>query len=150
MNNTTTMLALLFGALATSNALAQQAIDCPRLPLSADMHWESRVTGDTAFCRALLADGSEAFGLYISSEPGFRPRDPNRLEQGSLNGQAVLWYRSEIAAAPGIQAREATLELPDGRYMHAWLQADSNRAIATYLSVLSGLRFGTNPVASGQ
>lgn len=151
MNKTIQTLALLLAVSATGNALAQQAPDCPRLPAGTGMHWESRVGDDTAFCRALLADGSEAFGLYISSDPGFKARTPNRMEQGSLDGQPVFWYRTEIAAAsPGIQAREASVRIGDDRYVHAWFQADSRQQLVQRIGVMSRLRFDGRQVASGQ
>lgn len=150
MNMTTTIMTLLLGVLPAGHALAQQAPDCPPLPVSSGMHWESRVANGTAFCRALLADGSEAFGLYVSSEAGFTPRDPNRIEQGSLNGQAVLWYRTEIAATPGVDSREAAVRLGDDLYIHAWLQTSSREDLAARLRVLSRLRFNSMQLAGGQ
>lgn len=141
MNKTTTSLLLLIGTLASSNVLAQQAPSCPRLPSNANLHWNARIADGTAFCQALNEDGSEAFGLYISSEPGFTPRSPNRLEQGSLNNKPLFWYRSEIAGNPGVDAREAALELREDVWVHVWMQTTSQEELDQRLLVVSQLRF---------
>ncbi len=141
MNKTTSTVLLLTGMLASGNVLAQQQPACPRLPASANLHWDARIGDGTAFCQALQADGTEAFGLYISPEPGFKPSRRNQLEQGSLDNKPLFWYRSEIAGNPDIAAREAALELSDGVWVHVWMQTTSQEELAQRLLTVSQLRF---------
>lgn len=144
--------AALLLALAATPVRAQDAADaadaCPRLPADAGLHWEGRADGATLFCRAVDDAGNEAFGFYVSAEPGFEPSSRNGREQGVFDGRTVTWYKAEIAAAPGVLARETALPLADGRYVHVWLQTDSEEALTARLQLLSGLRLRpTAPVA---
>lgn len=142
MNKTTAL--LLAGLLSAGGANAQeaqQAAACPRLPADAGLTWEARSTADSDFCRALRSDGSEAFGLYISAAPNFEPNPRSGKESGRIDGRDVVWYRAEIATAPGVQARETLLQLADGRYAHIWLQADSTDALAADYQLVGALRF---------
>ncbi len=141
MNKTTRALLLLAGTLASGTALAQQAPACPQLPVSANLHWDARIGDGTAFCLALQADGTEAFGLYISSEPGFKPSRRNQLEQGSLDNKPLYWYRSEIAGNPDVAARETALELREGVWVHVWMQTTSQEELDQRLLAVSQLRF---------
>lgn len=134
--------ALIAVLLLAGNARAQQAATCPQLPTASGLSWEMRAIYGTVFCRAVAADGSEAFGLYISGGPNFTPTRGNRREQGNLGNQAVFWYRAEIAADPGIQARETSIQLADGRYVHAWLQAPSQQELQAGLQLIANLQFG--------
>ncbi len=141
MNKTTMALLLLICTLASGTVLAQQAPACPQLPANANLHWNARIADGTAFCQALQDDGTEAFGLYISSERGFKPRSPNQLEQGSLNNKPLFWYRSEIAGDPGVDARETALELRKDVWVHVWMQTTSKDELDQRLLVVSQLRF---------
>ena len=155
--NKTTVLPLMAGLLLAGSAQARQdptqeqaqpsqaqpATSCPQLPANAGLAWEARSTADSDFCRALRSDGSEAFGLYITAEPSFEPNSRNRQESGRIDGRDVVWYRAEIATDPGVQAREALLQLADGRYAHIWLQADSADALAADYQLVGNLRFRT-------
>lgn len=149
MNKTTALLlAGLLSAGAVQAQEAQPAASCPQLPADAGLAWEARSTADSDFCRALRSDGSEALGLYITAEPTFQPNSRNRQESGRIDGRDVVWYRAEIATAPGVQARETLLQLADGRYAHIWLQAASTDALAAELQLVGNLRF--RPGGSGE
>ena len=142
MNKTTAL--LLAGLLSAGGVQAQEAqptASCPQLPSNAGLTWEARSTADSDFCRALRSDGSEAFGLYITAQPSFQPNPRNGKESGRIDGRSVVWYRAEIATDPGVQAREALLQLADGRYAHIWLQADSPDALAADYQLVGNLRF---------
>lgn len=136
------------------SAQAQDSTACPRLPADAGLTWEHRGSGNSDFCRALRADGTEAFGLYIAAESPFEPNRRNREEQGTIDGQDIYWHRAELATRPDVQARETLIELADGRVAHIWLQADSTATLFSLFQVTSGLRFGADrldtQVASGQ
>ena len=138
-------LSLLAGLLCCPFAvLAQDAPPpghCPQLPAGTGLTWESRAMGDSDFCRALRNDGSEAFGLYISPEPNFKPRSRNREEASWIGSAGVTWYRAEIATNPGVQARETLLPLADGRQAHIWLQADSAAELTARYRVIGQLGF---------
>ena len=143
---------LLAGMGLASAATAQQSTSCPQLPGDAGLTWEYRSSGGTDLCRALRADGSEAFGLVISAKPTFEPQRPDRAERGQVDGRDVYWYRAELAAKPGVQARETLIALPDGRSAHLWLQADNGDKLESGFRMLQGLHFApTGPqVAAGQ
>jgi len=142
---------LLAGMGLASAAKAQQSPACPQLPGDAGLTWEYRGSGGD-LCRALRADGSEVFGLVISAKPTFEPQRSDRAERSQVDGREVTWYRAELAAKPGVQARETLIALPDGRSAHLWLQADDGDKLASDFRMLQGLHFTpTGPqVAAGQ
>jgi hypothetical protein len=115
---------LVLAGLGTANAQAQDQGNCPQLPALSGLTWEYRASGDSDFCRALRADGSEAFGLYISRKANFEPKRGNRAEAGTIDGQSMYWYKGELATKPDVQVRETLVELTDGRVAHIWLQSD--------------------------
>lgn len=119
---------------------AQQANPCPQLPADAGLTWDVGGSARTQLCRALRADGSEAFGLVISDKPAFEPQRGDRAEAGRVGGRDVYWYRAELAQKPGTQARETLLRLPDGRSMHVWLQAPSGDALQSGFRLIGALR----------
>ncbi len=128
-------------ALASGAQAQTQPTSCPQLSADSGLTWEHKATGKTDFCRALRADGSEAFGLYIANQTPFKPSRSNREEQASIDGHNVTWYRSEIAAQPGIEARETVLELVDGRVAHIWIQAKSPAQLGKALEQAQAMRF---------
>jgi hypothetical protein len=152
MHKTTMLLPFLTAGLLLSGAVhAQAAPDaCPQLPANAGLAWDARTTGDSQLCVAKRADGSEAFGVYISPKPSFEPVRPDRAEQGQIDGQSLYWYRAEIAAQPGVEARETVLTLPDGRSAHVWLQAPNAQALPASLQLVQGLHFGAGAQVAGQ
>lgn len=144
---------VLLGGLGLATVVgAQQAPVCPQLPADAGLTWDYRSSGTTDLCRALRADGSEAFGLVLSPKPTFEPQRQDRAERSKIDGRDVFWYRAELAQKPGIQARETVVELADGRSAHLWLQADNADKLQAGLQLLQGLRFGPDgpQVAAGQ
>jgi hypothetical protein len=138
--------------LAPAAARAQDSArpaHCPQLPADAGLAWEARGSDAGDFCRALRSDGSEAFGLYITPEATFDPVRRNRAERGyTIDGHEVIWYRAEIATAPGVQARETTVELADGRHAHIWLQAQSEAELPASLTLAGRIHFDGAGIAS--
>ena len=124
-------------------AQAQTAGNCPALPADAGLTWETKTAGNTQFCRALRADGSEAFGLYIAAQTAFKPVRSMRSEEVRIDGHETYWYRSEIAGQPDLQARETAIALPDGRVAYLWIQAKAKDDLASAMQQTSALRFGT-------
>ena len=142
MRKTMLWMPLLAGGLALGSAAhAQDAGACPELPAGSQLSWEYKGSSGGDFCRALRADGSEAFGLYISAQPTFEPRRADREERGQVDGREVTWYRAELAADPTVQGRETVLQLPNGRSAHVWLQAPSLDQLNTGLNLVQGLHF---------
>lgn len=128
---------------------ATTAAHCPQLPPDAGLSWEARSSGAGDFCRALFADGTEAFGLYITPEATFDPVRRNRAERGySIDGHEVIWYRAQLAAQPGVEARETTVELGDGRHAHIWLQSPSQAQLDGTLKMVGGIHFRGAGIAS--
>jgi hypothetical protein len=115
---------------------------CPTLPADSGLSWETKMAGDTQFCRALRADGSEAFGLYIAAHSAFKPSRSNRAEEAPIDGRSTYWYRSELAAQPDVQARETVIPLPDGRVAYLWIQAHSSDELSRAMAQTGALRFG--------
>jgi hypothetical protein len=142
---------VLAGFALAGAAAAQEASACPQLPADAGLSWDYRGSGDTQLCRALRADGSEAFGLVITARPTFEPARPDRAERSTVDGHEVYWYRAELAQKPGVQARETVIELPNGRSVHLWLQAESDAKLQAGFQLLQGLRFeASGPQVAGQ
>lgn len=139
-----TMATLALAGLATTTQ-AQAAGEgvCPQIPASSGLTWEHKAAGETQFCRALRADGSEAFGLYIARDSAFEPGRANRAEQASIDGQRVTWYRTELAANPDVRARETLLPLPGGRVAYLWIQAPSDDALKEAIAQTGELRFSS-------
>jgi hypothetical protein len=135
---------------AAGFAQAQSTATCPVLPADSGLSWETKMAGDTQFCRALRADGSEAFGLYIATRSAFKPGRANRAEEASIDGRATYWYRSELAAQPDVQARETVIDLPDGRVAYLWIQAHSNQELSSAIAQTGALRFGSGAQLSSK
>ena len=141
-------LALPLGLAVAASAPAQDAGGCPRLPADTGLTWEHRAAGKADFCRALRADGSEAFGLYIADKVPFKPKGGNRAEMGRIDGREIAWYRSEVAGQPNVETRETLVELPDGRIAHVWLQARSADGLRTSIDMAQSMQFGTTRLSS--
>lgn len=135
----------LAGAAATAHA--QGAAACPQLAAATGLSWEYKAAGTTQFCRALRADGSEAFGLYVARESPFKPGRAARAEDSTIDGRRVQWYRSEIAGRPEVRARETVISLPDGRVAYLWIHARSDAELGEAVTQATTLRFGDARVA---
>jgi hypothetical protein len=131
-------------------AQAQSTGTCPTLPADSGLTWETKTAGDTQFCRALRADGSEAFGLYVASHTAFKPARADRAEEARIDGRSTFWYRSELAATPDVQARETVLPLADGRVAYLWIQAHSNDELSQAMTQTGTLRFNSGAQLSSK
>ena len=134
------LLALVAGGQVQAQTQSEDGA-CPQLPAESGLTWQHKAAAKSDFCRALRADGSEAFGLYISSTSPFKPNRSEREEQASIDGHNVTWYRSELAAQPGIEARETLLELADGRVAHIWIQSQNSAQLTEALQQAQSMRF---------
>lgn len=121
-------------------AVAQDTGACPYLAADTGLTWEHRGGADSDFCRALRADGSEAFGMTISRDAPFKPKGGNRAERVEIDGREVYWYRTEIAGTE-LQARETLVELPDGRVAYMWVQAISPEQLGQVLQQTESMSF---------
>lgn len=145
MNKPLWLLGLLLPLAGT--AAAQSAGACPYLDASTGLTWEHRAGPNFDFCRALKADGSEVFGVYISREAPFKPRNANRAEQVTIDGREVKWYRAEIAGTK-LEARETLVEMPDGRVAHISVQAKSTEQLNEALQQTQALKFSGTRLSS--
>lgn len=150
MHTTIRTLACLAVLGAAGAAQAQDAAVCPRMPADSGLSWEYKAAGETQFCRALHADGTEAFGLYIARESAFEPGRSNRAEQASIDGRPVYWYRTELAGKPDVLARETLVKLPDGRVAYLWIQAPSDDALNQAIAQTRDLRFSAGAQLSSK
>jgi hypothetical protein len=141
-------LPVLLAFAAGAHAQSQSDIACPQLPADSGLAWQHKATPTSDFCRALRADGSEAFGLIIANASPFKPSRGNRAEQAMIDGREVQWYRSELAAQPDVKARETLIELPDGRVAHMWVQAKSQQLLDEALGQTANLRFRNAQLSS--
>jgi hypothetical protein len=141
MNRLAFGLPVLLALSAAAQAQGQPGTTCPQLAADSGLTWHHKATANSDFCRALRADGSEAFGLYIADQTPFKPRRSDRQELASIDGHTVTWYRSELAAQPGVEARETLLELVDGRVAHIWIQARSSAELGKALEQAQAMRF---------
>ena len=128
-------------------AAAQSAGACPYLDANTGLTWEHRAGPNFDFCKAIKADGTEVFGVYIAREAPFKPRNGNRAEQVTIDGREVTWYRAEIAGTK-LEARETLVEMPDGRIAHISVQAKSPEALVESLQQTQGLKFGGGRLSS--
>ncbi len=134
-------------ALVPMTALAQSA-GCPELPPASGLKWEQMAGPDFVFCRAVRGDGSEAFAVTISGDSPFEPSRRNRAEEGSVAGQGIYWYRSEIASDPDAIARETLVELDADQVAHISLRAASEEQKAEVMRQIGALRFGDARLSS--
>ena len=124
-----------------TQASSSAAVACPKLPDSSGLTWVHKALGPADLCRALRADGSEAFGMHIARETPFKPKRGNREEKATIDGQAIWWHSSELATQPKMKMRETLLELSDGRQAHIWVQAMSDQDLAAALDQANQLHF---------
>lgn len=146
-------LVLLFALCANAkaqDAAAEDPGNCPALPASTGLRWEYRASADSDFCRALRADGSEAFGLYIASKSPFSPKRSDRAEASMIDGKAMHWYRGELAGKPDIQVRETLIEIGSGKVAHIWMQAASPDQLKEVIGQTEGLRFPTAQLSANK
>lgn len=148
MNRSVFSLPILLALAAGAQAQSTGAAGCPQLPADSGLAWQHKATPTSDFCRALRADGSEAFGLFIANESPFKPRRADRAEEASIDGRQVQWYRSELAAQPGVESRETLIELPGGRVAHVWVQAKSEQQLTEALGQANNLRFRAAQLSS--
>lgn len=140
MNRLVSLAAALL-ALLPLGAAAQSAANCPALPVDAGLRWEQLDGPGFLFCKAIREDGGEAFAVTISRESPFKPRRNDRAESGSVAGQPAQWYRSEIAGAPGVVARETLVELREDEVAHISLRAADDAAKDRVMQQVQALRF---------
>ena len=145
MNKPAWLLPLLLPFAGTASA--QDTGACPYLAADTGLTWEHRASSDSDFCRALRADGSEAFGLTIAKDAPFKPKGSDRAERVTIDGQEVIWYRTEIAGTQ-LQARETLVALPDGRIAYIWVQARSPDQLSQVLRQTESLKFGSTRLSS--
>jgi hypothetical protein len=126
---------------------AQDSGDCPYLPADTGLSWEHRGGDNYDFCRALRADGTEAFGMNITKEAPFKPKGGNRAEHVTIDGREVTWYRAEIAGAQ-VEARETLVTMPDGRVAHIWVQAKSVEQLNQALHETESMKFQSARLSS--
>lgn len=131
------------GAVAAQDASGA----CPYLAADTGLTWEHRGGADYDFCRALRADGSEAFGLNIARKAPFKPKGGNRAERATIDGLEVTWYRTEIAGTQ-TQSRETLVSLPDGRVAHIWVQANSPDQLNQAIQQTESMKFQTARLSS--
>lgn len=120
---------------------------CPYLAADTGLTWEHRAGANYDFCRALRADGTEAFGLNIAKQSPFKPKGGNRAERVTIDGHEVTWYRTEIAGAD-VEARETLVTLADGRVAHIWVQAKSVDQLNQVLQQTQSMKFPSTRLSS--
>lgn len=128
-------------SLAAPMSLAQSLSGCPALPIGTGLHWEQSGSASLVICKALDAQGTQAFGVMLTSK---EPDGPSgaREEKGRIDGHKARWYRSQIANRPDAQTRMAVIELDDDRYAQVWIDAPTAADLETRMATVSSLQFG--------
>ena len=134
---------LLFAGIAQ----AQSTSPCPHLPASSGLTWTHQAGPDFDFCKAMRADGTQAFGVFIGEESPFEPKGSNRAETGTIEGRGIYWYRGEVAGDPNVQVRETLVELADDRVAHIWMKARNPQELAREMALAQGLRFSDSRIS---
>lgn len=136
------VLPLLLAVAGTAHGQSAPAkTPCPSLPADVQLSWTHKSNDQGDFCRAIRADGSEAFSVYLAPHSPFQPRRSARAEQSKIDGKDVHWYRSELPLTAGAVARETVLNLPDGRVGHIWIQAGSEDQLQQTFQQAEHMRF---------
>ena len=143
----TCLFSLAFLTLWTGAAAAQNvAAECPNLPQEAgdSLKWQVVQMPTSLLCRAMRTDdGQEAFALTISTQVPFKLDNAMRAQEGTLEGQRMWWYRSEIAGRPNEQVRETMVKLGANKVVHAFIRTDNVDTLNRYMQMVQGLRFNT-------
>ncbi|TYT25455.1 hypothetical protein FZO89_03805 [Luteimonas viscosa] len=129
------------------HVFAQSTSRCPELPAGADLVWETIEGGDFLYCKAMHADGAQAFAVMLRAESPFRERFSLREESGTIGGHEVRWYRGVLALDDAI-VRETLIELDDDLTAHITLRVDTEQELAESLRLAEGLRFHDSRIGS--
>ena len=149
MNTTTGRLLPLLGCVlalgVAAAAHAQPANACPQLPADSGLSWQQRGNDAFLICSAVTSDGTEAFGLSLSTDSAFQPRRGNREERGVVAGQDIRWYRAEVGAQPDMLVRETLVELDRDRVAHIWVRTQSEELLRSRMVMVERLEFSDAP-----
>lgn len=143
LNASSRRLATCLGAalLCSSPLHAQEAASCPKLPADSALQWQEVRNPDLLFCKAMDANGNQAFTVMVSNDSPFNPVRSQRAESSSINGKNTWWYRTEIATRPELLAREAAVELANGNVAYFNVQANSDADLQQAYSTVAALGF---------
>ena len=133
--------------LVAGGAQAQSANPCPQLPADSGLAWVHQAGPDFDFCKAMRADSTQAFGVFIGEDSPFEPKGNNRAEAGTIEGQRIYWYRGEVAGDPNVQVRETLVKLGEDRVAHIWMKARNPQELAREMALAQELRFSDNRVS---
>ena len=128
-------------------AHAQATGPCPQLPPDSGLTWTHQAAPDFDFCKAMRADGTQAFGVFIGEESPFEPKGNNRAEAGTVDGQRIYWYRGQLAGDPAVLVRETLLELGGDRVAHIWMKARNPQELAREMALAQRLRFSDSRIS---
>lgn len=136
------LIPLLF--LAAPQVAARSADVCPTLPVDSGLEWTYSEGADFDVCRA-SATGSEEqlFGIYLGNQPSFQPERAERIGNGKVAGQGVIWYRQDLEGGNSAFSRQTllTLDCKWGYVAHIWVSADTEQQLIDRLSFLERIAF---------
>lgn len=112
---------------------------CPNLPASSGLAWQEIQNDALLFCRAVRADGSDAFALTFARKPTFEPSRRNTADVSTFAGQPLQWYRSTLAGNPGLQVREALVRLNDGSSLQMVVRSSDEAGLQRAFGEISRL-----------
>ncbi len=141
------LLLALAGAAWAQDSTIASAVACPQLPAESALTWVHKTSPGTEFCRAIRADGREAFGLFIATKSSQKPAG-KRAEEGFIEAYEVRWYRGELPNQPAVLVRETVFELDDERSVYVWLHAVDEQQLSDTLAIVQGLSFGAIRLSS--
>ena len=127
--------------------LAQVPANCPTLPPSSGLSWESSSGEDFLYCKAVREDGDQAFSVMLRAESPFRERFGLREEKAVIDGHKVRWYRGQLVNKDAI-VRETLIELDDHLTAHIMLRVENEEQLADSLRLAGMLRFSDSRIGS--
>ncbi|MDH5832966.1 hypothetical protein [Luteimonas kalidii] len=131
----------------STSAFAQSSGRCPELPAGSGLVWETAAGDDFLFCKAMRADGHQAFSVMLRAESPFRERFKLREHEAVIDGHEVRWYRGDLAVQNAL-VRETLVELDDDLTAHIMVRVDDEQQLAESLRQAGGLRFSDTRMGS--
>ncbi|MET0290464.1 MAG: hypothetical protein ABW178_12610 [Pseudoxanthomonas sp.] len=137
--------------LAAVQTRAEEAtITCPPLPAAAGLSWEAKNQGKFLLCRAMAADGRQAFGIMLSSKrPAIRLTKEQRAEQGMISGKEVYWYYPDSGGTLVESRRITIVEFDAERFAQIWIEAVDEEDMHALQQVIGKLALAALPVLPG-
>jgi hypothetical protein len=118
--------------------------NCPVLPAGSGLEWAYQQGEDFGVCYGMdRASKKSLLGIYFGFAPSFEANAKKRIDQGTVGGRKVTWYRAPKEFNDSKLGREALVELNPGKgyVAHVWVNADTDKELQRGLSVFAAIKF---------